>query len=360
MKIKHRMFSVLCIVAILCSFMNGCSTDAPETQIPTPKTLKWSIGGALPEPEDFFDNLPDGATVCFENENTMGALSAGRCTVVLIYTAPNGDKTPIEAYFTLEIDEMPPVIHGAKDISVCLGEGISYRSGVSVTDDFDGNVRLEIDSSAVNPTEAGSYPVIYTALDHAGNVATVSVRVWIYRETVTEEMLWQKVDEVIAVNGIRNLSTKEKQAREIFEFVYYNIRYDAYSDKNDWVRAAYEGLKNGYGDCYTYFAVSKAFFVRLGIDNIDVKRTEGIVTERHYWNLVNIGTPQSPAWYHFDACQLSGVSFKGCLLTDGQLAEYSANRANEAGQRDYFYAFDATALPPRASIAITDPYANRS
>ena len=357
MSLKYRLLAVLCLIAILGAFLNACGPDDSESQTPTPKNLNWSIGGRLPTPEDFFDSIPDGCKVRFENEDVMSSLSLGKCEVTLIYTDTEGNETPIQASFTLGIDQKPPVISGTKDISVCLGDGISYRSGVSVTDDFDGEVRLEIDSSAVNPSAVGHYPVVYTAYDNAGNQTTLTVYVWIYKETVTEDMLWQRVDVILAENGIRNLATKEKQARAVFEYVYYGIRYDAYSDKSDWVRAAYEGLKNGYGDCYTYFAVSKAFFVRLGIDNMDVKRTEGIVAERHYWNLVNIGTAQSPAWYHFDACQLSGVSFKGCLLTDGQLAQYTATRANEAGQRDYFYAFNASALPPRAGTAITDPYA---
>ena len=61
-------------------------------------------------------------------------------------------------------------------------------------------------------------------------------------------------------------------------------------------------------------------------------------------------------WYHFDACQLGGVRFRGCLLIDSQLADYTALRVNENGDGNYFYLFDETGLPPRASVMITDPY----
>ena len=43
-------------------------------------------------------------------------------------------------------------------------------------------------------------------------------------------------------------------------------------------------------------------------------------------------------------------------LTDAQLAEYTANRTNEHGDRNYFYVFDASGLPARATYVITDPY----
>ena len=94
--------------------------------------------------------------------------------------------------------------------------------------------------------------------------------------------------------------------------------------------------------------------MRLGIDTMDVKRTEGIVVERHYWNLVNIGTQEAPRWYHFDACRLSGVQHSGCLLTDQQLHSYTARRVDADGVGNYFYAFDTTAFPATDTRIITD------
>ena len=352
MRTKYRFIAFLCVFLMLCSVLSSCMEIASE--LPIPKKLKWSVGGALPTANDFFDHLPEGARVRFEQQYDFTKLGNNR--VNLIYTAPNGKESIIAAEFTLAIDETPPEILGVHDISVCLGEGISYRSGVSVRDDFDGKVTLSVDSSAVIATKEGNYRVTYTARDNAGNETSVQATVWIYREAVTKEMLWEMIDILITQHNINYSSSKERQARAVFEYVYYNIRYDAYSDKNDWVRAAYEGIKSGKGDCFTYFALSKAFFERLGIENMDVTRTPGIVDERHYWNLVNIGTKESPLWYHFDACQMSGISFKGCLLTDAQVEQYTVSRVNEQGIGNYFYVFNEQAFPARATKAITDPY----
>lgn len=354
MKTTCRLIAVLCMFCMLFSWLASCSSDTETEELPTPKKLKWAVGTTLPTAEDFFDTLPKHSSVRFATE--IDVTKMGEHTLCVIYTSPEGTESTLDVSLTLAVDTLPPRLVGVKDLSVCLGDGIAYRSGVTATDDFDGPVTISVDSSQVVATGAGSYPVTYTAKDHAGNTSSATVTVWIYREQVTMEMLWSRVDEIINRYSIDEYVSKETQAREVFDYVYYGIKYDSTSDKNDWVRAAYEGLKNGKGDCYTYFAVSKAFFERLGIDNRDIKRTEGIVSERHYWNLINIGSEDAPAWYHFDACQLGGISFRGCLLTDSQLAEYTQNRISNEGIGGYFYVYNEKGLPTRATEIITDPY----
>lgn len=355
MQSKYRIVAAFCACLLMLVLFSACiSSTTNEQELPTPKSLKWALGATLPTAEDFFDTLPEGSSVRFAAH--ADPVSAGEYALKVIYTDKEGNESEISVNLTLAADRTAPTILGAKDISICLGEGIAYRNGITVRDDFDGEVTLLVDSSAVQPTQEGNYPVKYTAIDSAGNISEVHVTVWIYREAVTEEMLWSLVDEVIDRYSIDEYVNRETQAREVFDYVYYNISYDSTSDKNDWVRAAYEGIQKERGDCFTYFAISKAIFERLGVQNTDVKRTEGIVTERHYWNLVNIGTETAPRWYHFDACRLGGITFRGCLLTDAQLAEYTQNRTNEEGIGNYFYVFDATGFPARATDEITDPY----
>jgi hypothetical protein len=199
----------------------------------------------------------------------------------------------------------------------------------------------------------GVYPVTYTATDAAGNSSTVEISVYVSRERVTLDDLFAMLDPIIA-SRIPTSGSAEMQAREVYTYVYNHIDYDSYSDKSDWVRAAYEGLRTGKGDCYTYFALSKAFFERLGIQNMNIQRTSGIVDERHYWNFINIGTADSPRWYHFDACRLSGIQHSGCLLTDLQVDAYTRQRVDENGIKNYFYAYNRSDYPKSADQIITD------
>ena len=346
----RRLLLFMLIAALLCAGVTSCQQQVKPTEVQW-KNLTWAVGAPLPEASDFVQTLPEGCSVRFAEEYTFSAL--GEYTLRLILTDAKGRETEHQSRFTLVDDKEPPTIVGAKDLTVYVGDGVSYRAGVSMTDNCDNKVTLTVDSSAVNTAEEGSYPVIYTATDAAGNIATVSVSVYVYRERVTEEMLWEQIDRLIAAH-IPTSGTKEQQARAVYDYVYYAIAYDDHSDKNDWVRAAYEGLRTGQGDCYTYFAISKAFFGRLGIENKDIQRTEGIVTERHYWNLVNIGTPTAPRWYHFDACRLRGEAPPfGCLLTDTQINAFSRQKTDADGVSSYFYAYNASAYPASDSTVIT-------
>ena len=158
---------------------------------------------------------------------------------------------------------------------------------------------------------------------------------------------------------IRDGMTTEQQLRAIYDYVYFNIAYVSTSDKSSWVRAAYNGLKNQKGDCFTYFALSKGMMQRLGIENMDVERLPELaaaVNERHYWNLVNIGTQAEPQWYHFDACPIKDNPYPwGFLMTDDQLARYSDMRENSMGIAGYFYAYNTELYPQRATTIITYP-----
>ena len=349
----RRLWSFLLLTAMLLCLVPSLAAcnDTGEFDLIQTKTLTWAVGAPLPEASDFVTYMPDGVTVAFAEEYEYPQL--GEYTVRLIFTDKRGKTAEREAKMHLVLDSEPPKIVGVKDISIYVGDGVSYRSGISLTDNCDGAVRLEINSDAVNTAIEGGYSVIYTATDAAGNVTQKTVTVYVYNERVTEEMLWAQIDRLISERISKNTTT-EQQVREVYRYVYYSIAYTDSSDKSDWVRAAYEGIRTGQGDCYTYFALSKAFFVRLGIENKDVQRTEGIVTERHYWNMVNIGSEASPRWYHFDACRIRGVSAPfGCLLTDAQIDAFSRYKVDGDGVSNYFYAYDRTKYPMTDVTVIT-------
>jgi len=298
--------------------------------------------------------MPDGYTVRFAEDYAFS--NQGTYSLRLVFADESGKETEREVELRLIRDEEPPTLTGASDLSVCVGDGVSYRAGVETKDNCDAPVMLKIDSSAVNTAAEGQYPVVYTAIDGAGNVTTVTVTVYVYLQAVTEEMLWVEIDRLIASN-IPQSATTEAQVRAVYHCVYDSIEYTSHSDKSDWVRAAYEGIRTGQGDCYTYFALSKAFLTRLGIESMDIQRTKGIVTERHYWNYVNLGTQDSPRWYHLDACHILGEPKPfGCLLTDAQIAAFSAQRTDSNGISNYFYAFDSAAYPASDTKIITPTF----
>ena len=347
------------MLALLCGATVSCIKQ-PEGVEASFRDLTWAVGTPLPKAEDFAVSLPEGATVRFAENYTYPSL--GEYQLKLIVTDAQGRESEYSVRFSLVQDTQAPIVSGAKDLSVIIGDGVSYRAGVEVTDNCDGQVKLEIDSSAEQLGTEGSYPVIYKATDAAGNVTTVKITVWVYRERVTEEMLFAEIDRLIDLYVSAGASA-QKQAEQVYDYVYSRVAYDVQGeaegkdyDKTDWVRTAYLGIRTGLGDCFTYFALSKAFFIRLGIESMDIKRIEGICEQRHYWNYVNIGTAENPRWYHFDACHINHESKGfGLFLTDAQVDAYTATRTMEENGvtvSHFWYAYDKSLYPKSATEKI--------
>lgn len=148
-----------------------------------------------------------------------------------------------------------------------------------------------------------------------------------------DELVQQVIDSIITSD-----MTKREQAKAVWDFTKGGIRYTGSSDKSDWQAGAYEGLSTRKGDCFTYYAVSRALLTALDIENLEVQRVGGPTS--HYWNLVNCGD----GWYHFDATPRSSnlPYFVSFMFTDEEAADYTAR----AGRS--YYSFDGSLYPERA------------
>lgn len=323
-------------------------TVAPTMQL---KKVYWAVGTLIPDPVYFVQSTTEVDNYTGEYVGTLPNFDSFKpYTVQVQYTDASGNKSPV---YDVEIepceDNQPPVIV-AENVECNVGEGIVWRNFVTLSDNCAGEISLSVDSSRVNVNREGSYTVYYTATDLSGNVSKAEATVLVVSMHVTDEMLYAEIDKVIA-RIITPDMDKEAQCRAIYTYVQGNIAYVNTSTKGDWKYAAYTALfSSGTGDCYSYFAASKAFFERLGIQNMDIQRLPGYTDNTHFWSLVNIGTAENPVWYHYDSTRLTAdFNVSGCLLTDAQVAAYDAWRAG-----DYFRIYDASKYPASASAVITD------
>lgn len=230
-----------------------------------------------------------------------------------------------EAAAAVEPDTCPPVIEGVKDILVYAGDAVSYRSGVTVTDDRDEKPALDVDSSMVDLSTPGSYVVTYLARDEAGNhnsaAATVTVLAAAAEHTELQE-IFDAVDAELAAIITEEMTLQQK-VRAVYDWAHTSLSYHGHSDRGDYYQAAYEMLTTRQGDCYGYFAVSKLMFERLGIPTIDVEKVKNHEEDsNHYWSLVSIDGGNT--YYHFDCTPRLGTPFDFCLITDAELDGYSA------------------------------------
>lgn len=231
------------------------------------------------------------------------------------------------ATLSAPIDEEAPVISGVKDLTVTVGGTAAYREGITVTDDTDSAPVLTIDSSAVDLSKEGVYPLIYTATDASGNRSSVSVQVTVVAPEETQaDVISQAAQEVLEEILTEGMTVRE-QARAIYDWARANVSYGGHSDRTDWRQTAYDILVNRRGDCFGYFAVTKLMFEELGIVNMDVQKVKRSESDsEHYWSLVS--TDGGDTWYHFDATPRVGQTEDLCLVTDTFLASFDTYHDN--------------------------------
>lgn len=309
-----------------------------DTTPPTATTLDYSgLCGIEVDIDTFIDETYDlTGEVTYEYKEEPDFTLEGDQTVTIILTDEYGNSSEVTATLTLFLDDEAPVIEGVEDQTIYVGDTISYKSGVTVTDNYDEDVELKVDASEVDTSTAGTYTVTYSATDSSGNTATVTATITVEKKTsyTTEYMneLAQEALDACLTDGMDS----EEQLYAIFWWVKNHMSYTGTSDKSSYVKAAILGFTNHVGDCYTYFSMMKAMMELAGFETIDVQRING--ETNHYWSLVNVDGD----WYHIDACPRSASHYSDwlCFLrTDAEL-EYFSTELVEG-----YYTFDTSLYP---------------
>ena len=260
--------------------------------------------------------------------------AAGIYQVIYSVTDAAGNTTTQTASVTVTDDNTPPTILGVHNLSLYLGSAVSYRKGVEVKDDKDPAPTLEIDSSKVDLSNPGVYPLIYTARDETGNETRIEVTVTVAEKPasfVDEEVIYAKVDELL-MKIVSDDMTDEAKVKAIYAHMRSRYSYANHSDKTDWLQGAYVMMTEGQGDCFNYFALTKLMLERLNIANIDVRKVPNSATDsNHYWSLVSVDGGQT--YYHLDTTPRVGEGDDFCLVTDAFLDAYS-NAHKKCHNRD--------------------------
>ncbi len=226
-------------------------------------------------------------------------------------------------------DTQAPVIEGAKDLEVYVGDAVSYKNGVSVIDDIDAKPELKIDNSKVDLSKPGVYEVTYTAIDASGNTSTpITVKLTVKVKPanfVDPEVIYAKADSILA-QFIRDDMTDREKAEAVYVWTRRSVHLTYGSapagfdhESADWLQTAYQLLNKDVpkGDCFYFFAVQKLLLQRLNIPTIDCEKIyDG--DSHHYWLLVSVDGGKN--YYHFD----NVWSKQLCLVTDAELDAFSA------------------------------------
>lgn len=271
--------------------------------------------------DDFVSNIQDATDVSVSFAEQPDLTLPGTQQLTLVLTDLGGNETLLSANVTVVHDTEAPKIMGVKDILTYVGSTVAYRSGVSVSDDCDSSVTLELDSSKVDLSTAGVYTVTYSATDASGNTATKQAQVNVLEKQanhVEVDVIYAAVDALLA-KFITDDMTDRQKAEAIYVWTYKHMTYGGHTDTTDYIQSAYQFLTSHKGDCYGYFALQKLMFERLNIPTIDVRKVKTSPKDsNHYWLMVSIDGGET--YYHFD----NVWSYHLCLVTDAYLDDFSA------------------------------------
>lgn len=313
--------------------------------IPQEVYLKWK----MPDAKDCVKNLFDisGVAKIAYQEGTPKFTAGGTFQVPVAVTDVYGNTTVLQVPFTIIDDHTAPVIKGVKDLVLDGNpDQLNFYAGVTVTDDYDKEPVVKVDDSAVDYTKAGTYELVYRAIDKAGNIGTAKAKITI--NMPTEEItntpsssgdngtyhvgdgdpyaLASKV-----LSNIRKDSDVET-ARAIFNWVHDTFWFRLLSGTPDYEDAAYRGFTLHNGDCYVYYACCKMLLDAAGIPNMRVDRSPARNGNIHFWLLVQL----NGEWYHCDATEgyndHPGIWF---MCTDDEI-------------NDQYHQFNGSLYPARA------------
>ncbi len=321
-------------------------TTPPEAD---PVSMILTNGMHTPTPDSFVARVRDASEVTLAFAEEYDFSYPHDFDVKIVLTDTSGNETVITATVHCLIDKEPPVLTIEGDLYVTVGKTVSYKGGVTATDNS-GDPTLTIDNSAVDLNTKGVYDIIYTATDKAGNTATAVRKLFVVEELPPEESEVLRLAQEVYDNYIvtREGMTKYEIARAIYDWCYHTIIFDMKGTDRSLgpIKLAYDGFSTLKGDCYTYMITAKYLFLIADIPTVEVTRLRYEGESHHFWLLVDVGD----GWYHFDATSRStGRGTDTFMLTDQELADF-CTRFNVP----HYFRFQHDAYPERATDSYFD------
>lgn len=132
-----------------------------------------------PQPEDFIEQAIDESVMFYAFSKEPDMTVSGEQDIRILAIDLGGNITVADAKMTVLFDDVAPELNGVADIQQYLGWDIDYMANITVDDNLDPTVDIEVDDSEVDLTKAGVYTVRYIAADTSNNktvkTATVTI-----------------------------------------------------------------------------------------------------------------------------------------------------------------------------------------
>ena len=300
---------------------NACKLIIQDSVPPTGEGIPQKIFACqeLPDALSCITGISDVTDVSAEWRDVPDMSNGGKFTAVAVLIDGCGNETPVNVPFDVTKDDTAPEIKGALDIQAYIGDSVSYREKIIVTDDYDTAPVLTIDTSNVDLTEEGEYEVTYTATDFSGNESSVTITLTMLEKPegyVEPEVVYAAAREILEEITEPGM-TDEEVALQIVWWCRYNIRFILRTESSSWTEAAYNAFIYRTGNCYSTVYAVKALLDVAGFENMIIERYP-YETATHFWNYVLI----NGQWYHCDSTWRQGYDGYFFMYTTEELLNF--------------------------------------
>lgn len=169
--------AIVVVVAVAALLLwHFLAKDEPEeVAAPAVQNLTTYCGKEL-TPEDFLVSGEDASAFSAKFREAPDTSTEGEQDVTIIFTDEAGNETTCSAKLTVAADKTAPVIQGAEDLALAVGDAFDPMEGVSAEDDMDPDPNLTAVTN-VKTDAPGEYTVRYKATDASGNKSFEVIKV---------------------------------------------------------------------------------------------------------------------------------------------------------------------------------------
>ncbi len=259
-----------------------CTVVIQDTTAPNLKLKEHCVlPGTTLDVADFVESASDvsgNVTLTLLNQPDTNVM--GTYTVTVEAADIYGNTTTKETKLRVVEDIIAPTIWGT-DYTLVLQKHSEpdYLLGVGAYDNVDTDIQVEVDAGMVDLTRGGTYYVIYTARDQAGNVTEVRRKV-----TVTYT---QEDTDAMAADIASELPDDPELIRD---YVRNTISYSTSWGGDDPI---WYGFSQRTGNCYVHAMCLKALLNAKGYNT----QLIWVTNRTHYWLIIEI---EPGVWRHID------------------------------------------------------------
>lgn len=161
--------------------------EVVDTQKPEYKTKNLDIDlGMKVDISDIVSDIQDQTKTKAYFKKDYDFNKEGNQKVWVVVEDEAGNKTEKEVEVNIVKDEEKPELTGLHDLTVKVNGEVDYLSGLTAKDNRDPDPQIEVDSSQVDLSKAGTYTVKYTVKDRSGNENVFSRQIKVLKKVVTK------------------------------------------------------------------------------------------------------------------------------------------------------------------------------